>query len=193
LTLWYLFLLASIAAIVWVVWTYRKRAANKAAASSARMRELLTAVPGGGTPKTAGAAAPAPAAQPAAGPVVVYTRREHLLDPPQILLLQRLKSGLPDLEIFANVSLAEVIDIAATLRGGELEQRRRELALHCVDFLVCEKNTRIVAVVEFETVADSAKFKTSCLATAGIRHVRIHPKAIPAHQDIHDLIFTPAR
>lgn len=191
MTLWYLFLLASIAAIVWVVWTYRKRAANKAAASSARMRELLAAVPRGGMPKTAGAAAPA--AQPAAEPVVVYTRREHLLDPPQILLLQRLKSGLPDLEIFANVSLAEVIDIAATLRGGELEQRRRELALHCVDFLVCEKNTRIVAVVEFETVADTAKFKTNCLATAGIRHVRIHPKSIPGHQDIRDLIFTPAR
>jgi hypothetical protein len=190
LTLWYLFLLASIAAIVWVVWTYRKRAANKAAMSSARMRELLAAVPKGGTPKTAGAAVPAP--QPAAEPVVVYIRREHLLDPPQILLLQRLKSGLPDLEIFANVSLAEVIDISATLRGGELEQRRRELALHCVDFLVCEKNTRIVAVVEFETAADTAKFKINCLATAGIRHVHIHPKAIPGHQDIHALIFTAA-
>lgn len=191
MTLWYLFLLASIAAIVWVAWTYRKRAANKAAASRARMQELLAAVPGNGTPKTTGAAAPA--AQPAAEPVAVYTRREHLLGPSQILLFQRLKTGLPDLEVFANVSLAEVIDISAPLRGGELEQRRRELALHRVDFLVCEKNTRIIAVVEFETVADTAKFKAGCLATAGIRHVCIHPKAIPEQQDIHALIFTPAR
>lgn len=191
MTLWYLFLLASIAAIVWIVWTYRKRAANKAAASSARMRELLAAAPKDAVPKPAGTAVPT--AQPAAVPVAVYTRREHLLGPSQILLFQRLKTGLPDLEVFANVSLAEVIDISAASRGGELEHRRRELALHCVDFLICEKNTRIVAVVEFEAVADTAKFKTSCLATAGIRHVRIHPKAIPEQQDIHALIFTSAR
>lgn len=191
MTLWYLFLLASIAAIAWVVWTYRKRAANKAAASSARMRELLAAVPKGVAPKPAGAAVPA--APPVAAPVAVYTRREHLLGPPQILLFQRLKTGLPDLEVFANVSLTEVIDISAASRGGELEQMRRALALHSVDFLVCEKNTRIVAVVEFESAAESANFKTSCLATAGIRHVRIHPKAIPEQQDMHALIFTSAR
>lgn len=191
MTLWYLFLLASIAAIAWVVWTYRKRAANKAAASSARMRELLAAAPGGATPQPAGAAVPT--VQAVAAPAGVYTRREHLLGPPQILLFQRLKTGLPDLEIFANVSLAEVIEISAALRGGELEQMRNQLALHSVDFLVCEKNTRIVAVVEFETVAESAKFKTSCLETAGIRHIRIHPKAIPEQRDMRALIFTSAR
>lgn len=109
------------------------------------------------------------------------------------MLFQRLKTGLPDLEVFANVSLAEVIDISAASRGGELEQMRHALALHSVDFLVCEKNTRIVAVVEFEAVTDTAKFKTSCLATAGIRHVRIHPKAIPEQRDMHALIFTSAR
>lgn len=187
MTLWYLFLLASIAAIAWVVWTYRKRAASKAAASSARMRELLAAAPKGAAPKPAGAAVPT--VQPVAALVAVYARRERLLGPPQILLFQRLKTGLPDLEIFANVSLAEVIDVSAALRGGELERMRSQLALHSVDFLVCEKNTRIVAVVEFETMAESAKFKISCLATAGIRHVRIHPKAIPEQQDIHALIF----
>lgn len=191
MTLWYLFLLASIAAIAWVVWTYRKRAANKAVASSARMRELLAAAPKGGKSKPASAGTPT--AQAVAAPAGVYTRREHLLGPPQILLFQRLKTGLPDLEIFANVSLAEVIDISAALRGGELERTRNQLALHSVDFLVCEKNTRIVAVVEFETMAETAKFKTSCLETAGIRHIRIHPKAIPEQRDMRALIFTSAR
>lgn len=152
------------------------------------MQELLAVAPRLKTPMAA-AAAVMPSARPAAAQAAVYARKERLLNHSQILLFHRLKTGLPDLEVFTNVSLSAVVDISTSVRGGELESLRRPLAVHCIDFLVCDRNTGIVAAVEFETAAETAKFKIQCLGTAGIRHIRINPKAIPEQQDVHDLIF----
>ncbi len=151
------------------------------------MRELLAGAPRLKTPVAA--AAVMPSAQPAAAQAVGYARKERLLDHSQTLLFHRLKTGLPDLEVFTNVSLSAVVDLSTSVRGGELESLRLQLAVHCIDFLVCERNTRIVAAVEFETASGSAKFKTQCLETAGIRHIRINPKAIPEQQEMRALIF----
>lgn len=188
MALWYLFLLASIAGIAWAVWTYRKSAAEKAAASNARMQELLAIAPrtksAAVTVATGGPLADAQAVQTAA-----YVRRESLLNQAQSLLFLRLKSGLPDLEIFAGVSLAAVVDISTTVSGNSPDELRSQLELHHIDFLVCERNSRIVAAVEFAAATDSAKFKSACLAAAGIRHVRVNPRAVPAKEDMDALIL----
>lgn len=189
MTLWYLFLLASIAAVAWVIWTYRKRASQKAAASSVRMRELLAVAPRFKTPMAAASVGLPSARSAATQAAAVYARKERLLGQPETLLFHRLKTGLPDHEVFPNVSLSAVVDISATVRGCELELLRRPLAVHCIDFLVCDRSTGIVAAVEFETAAETAKFKIQCLGAAGIRHIRINPKAIPEQQDVRDLIF----
>lgn len=188
MALWYLFLLASIGGIAWTIWAYRKSAAEKADASKARMQELLALAPRIKTPMAA-AVAGKPSAHPQPVQAAVYMRKERLLDPAETLLFHRLKSGLPEHEIFAGVSLAAVVDVSATADGSAPDQLRRQLALHRIDFLVCARNSRIVAAVEFEAATEGSKFKSECLATAGIRHVRINPRAIPAKEDVDAVIF----
>jgi hypothetical protein len=104
-------------------------------------------------------------------------------------LFLRLKAGLPDLEIFAGVSLADVVELSVTQGSSDSAKMSPELGHHRIDFLICEKNFRIIAAVEFEAATESAQFKSACLASAGIRHVRINPRAIPAKEDVEALIL----
>jgi hypothetical protein len=188
LALWYLFLLAAIVGIAWSVWSYRKYAAEQAAASKARMQELLVLAPRTTASVVAVEAGQSLAeAQPAQ--VAAYVRRERLLDPSESLLFLRLKAGLPDLEIFAGVSLAAVVELSVSQGSSDSAKMSPELGYHHIDFLVCEKNFRIVAAVEFEAATESAKFKSACLASAGIRHVHVNPRAIPAKEDVDTLIL----
>jgi hypothetical protein len=118
-----------------------------------------------------------------------YIGRERLLGQAETLLFYVLKTGLPEHEIFAGVSLSAVVDVAPGVQGAGRETQLRRLAPHRIDFLVCDKGARIVAAVEFAAATPEAQFKMHCLTVAGIRCVRVDPKAIPRYQDVHALIF----
>ena len=182
--LWYLFLLLPVVAVAWAVWAYRRQAAQKAAASHARMQELL--VVGRRQPAPPDSA---PVGSPPSQGIAAYMGRERLLGQAETLLFYVLKTGLPDHEIFAGVGLSAVVDLVPGVQGAERETQLRRLAAHRIDFLVCDKSARIVAAVEFGPVAQDAQFRAQCLAAAGIRCVRIDPRAMPRHQDVHALIF----
>jgi len=131
---------------------------------------------------------PAPAAVPAAGAAAV---RERFLGQHETLLYLVLKTGLPDHEIFANVSLASVMALPAG--GAEREQQLRRLAPYQLDFVVCDKSMHVVAVVDVETAggADAAgiqQFKADYLKRAGIRLVRVNPAAMPRRDQVRALI-----
>jgi hypothetical protein len=102
-----------------------------------------------------------------------------------------LKTGLPDHDIFASVSLASVVALPAS--ASEREQQLRRLAPYQLDFVVCDKNMRIVAAVDFETAggADTAgiqQFKADYLKGAGIRLVRVNPTAMPRRDQVRALV-----
>jgi uncharacterized protein DUF2726 len=102
-----------------------------------------------------------------------------------------LKTGLPDHEIFANVSLASVMALPAS--GGEREQQLRRLAPYQLDFVVCDKNMHIVAAVDLETAggAEAAgiqQFKADYLKRAGVRLVRVNPAAMPRREQVRALV-----
>ena len=192
----FLFILALLVAIGYVIWAYRKKSAEKAAARSERYQQLFAAHlqppgpvkegPSKPTPVTPSSAATRTAA------TAIYARKERLLSPQETLLYYVLKAGLPDHEIFARVNLSAILEVARTLQAHEREQRSRKLALHNVDFVICDKSSRIVAAVEFEgTGGDSTgegTFKVDCLKAAGIRHVRVKAATIPRREDVRALI-----
>jgi hypothetical protein len=203
--LWLLFLLVCTSVIAYFVWDFRRKTAAREAASKKRFEELLreqasgspaSAVPPAAVPvPRAAPAAPAPASVPAAAPVPATASaavRERFLGQHETLLYLLLKTGLPDHEIFANVSLASVTALPAG--GGEREQQLRRLAPYQLDFVVCDKSMRVVAAVDFETAggAEAAgiqQFKADYLKRAGIRLVRVNPAAMPKRDQVRALVI----
>lgn len=197
---WFLVLLAAAAVIAYSIWNFRKKAAAREAASRQRYERLLRAqTPANPRPATAPAPVPVPASPaPASAPAAAATptaaappSRERFLGQPETLLYYLLKTGLPDHEIFANVPLASVIGFPAN--GNEREQQLRRLAPYQLDFVVCDKNMRIIAAVDVEAggAADAAgvqQFKADSLKQAGIRLVRVSPAAMPRRDQVRALI-----
>jgi len=194
---WYLFLLFAAGGIGFVVWYSRKKFAEREAASKARLERLLRApaqpaapaelapTPTAASP-SASVAVPTPAKAPAAMPA-----RERFLGQAETLLYYLLKTGLPGFEVFAYVSLASVISASGS--GHEREQQLRRLAQYRLDFVVCDKSMRIIAVVELDSAvaamgAGEQQFKADCLKRAGIRLVRVNPAALPKRDQIRALV-----
>jgi len=197
--IWILFLVVTGGVIAYFVSSYRKKVAEREAASKKRFEEMFLA-----QPKPAPAHTPemSPASVPSAGaPPVIKTAqvansppvavaalpaRERFLDQRETLLYRLLKVSIPDHEIFANVSLASVA-------GGRNEQEMRRLAQCQLDFVVCDKNMRVVAAVEFEPTGGAQglgdqHFKAECLKAAGINLVRVNPAALPRRDEIRGLV-----
>ena len=201
---WILVLVGVVAGIAYSIWNYQKKSAAREAASQQRFAELLreqAAASGRPVPAPATAApappatpvlhvAPAPPA-PAPVPAAAAAARERFLGQHETLLYLLLKTGLPDHEIFANVSLASVAALPAA--ASEREQQLRRLSPYQLNFVVCDKSMRIVAAVDIEAGggADAAgiqQFKADYLKRAGIRLVRVNPTAMPRREQVRSLI-----
>jgi hypothetical protein len=189
-----LFLLVSGGAIAYFIWNFRKKSAEREAATKKRFEEMFLARPAS-APAHDAPQAPAPVAVPVSvavpeikppASVVAAPVSGRFLGQRETLLYRLLKVGIPDHEIFANVALASVA-------GGRNEQETRRLAQYCLDFVVCDKNMRVVAAVEFEPAGGAQAisdqhFKVECLKAAGINLVRVNPAALPRRDAIRGLV-----
>jgi hypothetical protein len=193
--LWYVLLLAAVGVVVYAIWNYRRKDAARRAASEARFEKMFKGeVPlaPGARPPSSAAAEPSPSAKvppapSAAQPVAV----ERFLGKAESLLYYLLKAGLPDAEVFAGVPLARVVGAAGD--GRDREQQLRRFSQYQLDFVVCDKSMRVVAVVEVETAAGAGaagdqRFKSDVLKQAGIRLVRINPAELPRREQIGALV-----
>lgn len=198
---WLLFLLIVGSIVAYCVWDYRRKAAERAAASMERFTQMFEA-------KAIATPAPAPESPPKAAPVTgarvipgaspaavtVLHGRERFLGKAETLLYYLLKTGIPGHEVFANVTLAAVIEPSGA--RFEQEQQLRQLSQYRLDFVVCDKNMRVVAAVELEAPggADAAGvqlFKSDNLKAAGVRLIRINPKALPRREELRAQVCGP--
>ena len=193
---WLLLALGFVAAIVYVVWDYRRKTAARAAASSERFARIFSpagpgnAAPGAGSDKAARgipSTLPTPAAAPSAPGS--YTRRTSFLGARHGQLFALLDAGLPQHQIFAHVSLAAVLELTGLPEGREREQRLRGLTQQTLDCVVCSNAFGIVAVVDLEDGATAeARFKAECLKAAQVLYLRWNPLELPAAADIAALV-----
>ncbi len=186
---WYLLMLVPVFAVVYFIWAYQKRAFDRAGASRERFEKLL----GVGQPATAQREPAEPAAG-IAGAAPTPIARERFLTRPEALLYYLLKAGAPGHEVFAHVALASVVGVAQGSAAPEREQQLRRLSLYQLDFVVCDKNMRVVAAVELESAQAAAaaglqRFKADCLKAAGIRLVRVNPAALPRRDAVRALVL----
>jgi hypothetical protein len=181
---WYLFLFVALLLIGYGVWTYRRRVAERDAASRERFERIFGAIE----------RAPQPARPPAreAGSSPAFAARERLLGETEALLYRLLRSGLPDHEIFAQVPLSAVVGVPEAIAGAERERRVQWLARQRLDFVICDRDFRVIAAVEVEAPdaadASARQARVQCLKAAGIRFVRLDPAAPPAYEALRALV-----
>jgi len=195
---WYLFLLAVAGGVVFAIWNYRRKAAASKAASDARFEQMFngrTHAPASPQPSSPAAApaneSSAPAKASAAAPATPPAATQCFLGQAEALFYYLLKAGLPGFEVFAGVSLARVV--GAPGNGRDREQQLRRLSQYQLDFVICDKSMRVVAVVDVESAAGAEtvgdqRFKSDILRQAGIRVVRVNPAALPRREQIRALI-----
>lgn len=205
--MWYVIGLIWVALIAGIAWSYRRKKAQRNAERAKQFEALyadlkvnrgaaaaapVATVPEAPPPVTT---APAPAPVPVAG----YCRKPRLLGQPDTLLYFVFRSGLPDHEIFANVPLGDVVEIADSLRGYEREQKARRLAQFKLDLIVCTRQLEVIATVmvsrdgpQDAAQAENARFTEQCLQAAGIRVIRVEPAALPRHHQVRDLVYGTA-
>jgi hypothetical protein len=190
-----LLVILPIGAVWYIFWSYRRRQAQREAASEGRMHELIgtaqaspaeTRQPAG---EVAAPAAPAPSANP-------YVSRERLLTPPQTLLYYLLRSGLPDHVVFAQMSVGSVLDAAPTLAAYAQEEQARIFARHVVDFVVTDKSTRPVAVVKLVNTGENMLALLASMrawfAATGVRFVEVDAAALPRKEAVRALVLGDA-
>ena len=195
--LWFLLMLATAGVVAYGVWDYRRKIAARDAASKARFDEMfksqVAAAPAKpeSAPPLPATAVPAAVPTPPVSPPVAASVPGRFLGKTETLVYRLLQTALPDHEIFANVMLSSVV--AASASGSQGEQQARRLSQYQIDFVVCDRDLRVVAAVEVEAgaAADAVgirHFKEECLKAAGIRLVWFDAAALPRRQEIRALL-----
>jgi len=110
------------------------------------------------------------------------------LSQPEQVLYHRLVKALPECVVLAQVQLSRFLDVK---KGVNPVGWKNRISQKSVDFLVCLKDSTVVAVVELDDAthnrparqtADATKDKA--LESAGIAVVRWHVKSLPGEGEI---------
>jgi hypothetical protein len=135
----------------------------------------------------AAAASPAPAI-PALAVATIKPKASFLAGPNKLLFLV-LRTALPEHLIFPNVRLADAVQVAGQ---PPTPQQRAQLAQARVDFVICNKELAVVALLDItdgNRADDVLKRQLEPqLAAAGGRYLRIAPNAVPKPAEVRALV-----
>lgn len=119
-----------------------------------------------------------------------YYAKPPLTQPEQVLYFRLLKA-LPDHIILAQVQLSRFLGVK---KGNDYQSWSNRINRMSADFVVCNKDSSVVAVIELDDssharanrqAADAKKDKA--LASAGVRIIRWQVNAIPSGEAIQSL------
>jgi hypothetical protein len=190
--------------IAYLVIAYRRKVGDRNRTRDAQFEQLMAEARAAKTTAAAapaaGAVAPAapgtPSGPASAATAAPWVRKERLLDQPRALVYLLLRAGLPEHEVFANLTLADVVGTGAAGTGFEREQRVRRLGQIRTDFVVCTRRLEPVAVLALKSAgaagaaaAENARLMAECLTAAGVRYVSIDPAAPPRHAELRALVL----
>jgi hypothetical protein len=195
--MWFFSSVVFLALIAGVFWAYKKKRERQKAEHARRLDALLSEV----KLSSGISVAPKPAvalenAGFAAAPGSKVVRKPRLLPQTDALLYYVFRMGLPDHEIFANMTLADLVDVSPSMSGHEREQSLRRLAQQRMTLVICNKQLEVTAAVMThngalpEAVqAVNTRFTEECLTTAGIRLVRVPAGKPLRHQQVRELVY----
>lgn len=120
------------------------------------------------------------------GPWPFYARK--LLSKPEQVLYFRLCNALPQHIVLAQVGLSRILGVK---EGNNFHQWNNRINRMTADFVVCNKDASILAVIELDDASHEKEQrrqadakKDIALASANIRMIRWQAKAMPNEEDI---------
>jgi len=192
LLIYYLLALVPFALLGYVLWAYQHKAAEKESARQERLA-LLMAESQRGTGGAEVESGAAPASRPdTLRPGPPWAARERFLSQAEAVVYYLLKSALRrDHEIYVHVALASVVTVGKTVPGFERENRLQRLLQHELNFVICDKDLRVVAAIELnqEAKAPEREFIAQCLKSASIRLIQLDPTSLPKRDAIRALVY----
>ena len=133
-----------------------------------------------------------PTAAPESAAPIDKGPRTFLQGPAKVLYLV-LRAALPDHHVFVYTRL---IDVVKPIGKPMTPQGRAQFAQSRMDFVVCNKELNIVAMLDISDGTrpdDPMKQQLRPqLAAAGIRYTRVAPNAIPKPADVKQLVYPQA-
>jgi hypothetical protein len=130
----------------------------------------------------------------------LYLVRPRFLSKAESVVLLLLKAAFPRHEIFARVRLADVLHVKIGPQGMDRLRAFRKIANQHVGFVVCGRDTAIVAIVdakEPETMINPRDqkleiIKQRCLQAAQVKYICVYPPQLPRYRDLREQILGPA-
>jgi hypothetical protein len=221
--MWYVVAAIWIAVVAAIVWASGRKSARRESERERRFRDMLgeakliaaatassatasstttsTAIASTPTASTTGAGvAPPVSAEPTTGaapvPAQTLVRKPRLLAQADALLYYVLRTGLPDHEVFASLTLADLVELPAGQRGYDGIQKQRRLAQQRIDFVLCNRRLEIVAAIVIDragptdaALIEGRRLIEESLQAAGIRLICIDASAPPRHQQVRALVY----
>ena len=184
--IYYLLALVPFALLGYVLWAYQHKAAEERLALLMAESQRGTA----GAEAESGAAPASKAETLRPGPP--WVARERFLSQAEAVVYYLLKSALRrDHEIYVHVALASVVAVGKTVPGFEREQRLQRLGQHELNFVICDKDLRVVAAIDLhrEANASEREFIAQCLKSAAIRLIQLDPASLPKRDGIRALVY----
>jgi hypothetical protein len=136
------------------------------------------------------ASPPAPVAVTAPTAQAPVKAREVFLAGAGKVLFLVLRAGLPDHHIFANTRLADAIQLAGQ---PTTPQARAQFAQARIDFVVCNKELAIVALIDLVEGARSDDALKRALepqfSNGRVHYLRVAANAIPKPADVRQLVY----
>jgi hypothetical protein len=196
--MWYVIGFIWLAMIAGVIWSYHKKQQKREAEHAKRLSALLAYTQLKPDSPAADSGVNAATVARSSPPLPEFCKKLRLLPQTKALLYYVFRTGLPEHEIFANLTLADLVELESepAARSYEREQKVLRLTRERVDFVICTKQLEVVAAILLDRVAapdavqaGNARFAEECLHSAGIRLVRINPAAPPRHYEVRKLIY----
>lgn len=130
----------------------------------------------------------------------LYLLRPRFLTKAESVVYLLLKAAFPRHDIFAKIRLADVLQVKIGPQGMERLRAFRKIANQHVGFVVCDKDSTIVAIVdsrEPEQVTNPRDqklevIKQRCLQAAQVKYVCVYPPQLPRYRELREQVLGPA-
>jgi hypothetical protein len=130
----------------------------------------------------------------------LYLLRPRFLTKAESVVYLLLKAAFPRHDVFPKVRLADVLQVKIGPQGMERLRAFRKIANQHVGFVVCDKDSTIVAIIdsrEPEQVTNPRDqklevIKQRCLQAAQVKYVCVYPPQLPRYRELREQVLGPA-
>jgi len=130
----------------------------------------------------------------------LYLLRSRFLTKAESVVYLLLKAAFPRHEVFAKVRLSDVLQVKIGPQGMERLRAFRKIANQHVGFVVCDKDSTIIAIVDSKEPDQVTNprdqkleiIKQRCLQAAQVKYICVYPPQLPRYRELREQVLGPA-